>query len=112
MKGGIGIVEMLYRCNILALVGGGDSPKFPANKVMIWDDHQAKCIAELSFKSDVKQVKLKADKIVVSTETVVYIYHFSDMKPIDHIETCKNPEGKLTHIASPSKLMNRPIRDQ
>lgn len=90
-------MEMLYRCNILALVGGGDSPKYPLNKVMLWDDHQAKCIAELSFKSDVKQVKLKADKIIVSVEDRVYVYHFADVKLIDLIETCKNPDGKIVY---------------
>ena len=58
----IGIIEMLFKCNIVAIVGGGVNPKYPLHKVMLWDDHQSKMIGELSFKSQVLGVKLRKDK--------------------------------------------------
>jgi len=93
LGGGIVIVEMLFKCNILALVGGGQNPKFPTNKVIIWDDHQIKIIGELSFRTDIKAVKLKSDKVVVVLENKIYVYNFSDLKLLDHIDTSKNPKG-------------------
>jgi len=53
---------MLYRTNIIGLVGSGNSPKFPTSKLMLWDDSQLKLIGELNFKSEVKAVRLRKDK--------------------------------------------------
>ena len=93
---------MLFRCNILALVGGGSHPKVPINKVLLWDDHQYKCIGELSFKTFVKAVKLRKDKVVVVLESRIYVYNFADLRLIDAIDTCMNPKGLCTLSSDPN----------
>ncbi|KAK9055816.1 hypothetical protein SSX86_026901 [Deinandra increscens subsp. villosa] len=91
--GGVGIVAMLFRCNILALVGGGPQPQYPLNKVMIWDDHQGRCIGELSFRSEVRGVRLRRDRIIVVLEQKIFVYNFTDLKLLQQIETFGNPKG-------------------
>jgi len=54
---------------------------------MLYDDHRAKCIGEMSFRTEIKAVKLKADRIVVVLESKVFVYNFSDLKLLEHIET-------------------------
>ena len=95
-NGGIGIVEMLFRCNLIALVGGGKNPRYPTNKVFIWDDHQSRNIGELTFKTEVKAVKLRRDRVVVVLMQKVYVYRFSDLKMVDHITTIVNPRGLVS----------------
>lgn len=53
---------MLYKCNILALVGGGKNPKFPPNKLILWDDAQNKSIGEIALRNNILSVKLRTTR--------------------------------------------------
>lgn len=73
---GIGLTRMLYRTNYTALVGGGKRPKYPLNKLVIWDDLQQKESVVLKFMSPLKQVFLSRIHIVVVLDCSVEVFQF------------------------------------
>ncbi|KAL7577645.1 hypothetical protein ACA910_015161 [Epithemia clementina (nom. ined.)] len=95
LQGGIGLIEMLFRCNLMALVGGGPSPQAPPHRVLIWDDHCPKEVGELSFRQVVLQVRLRKDSIAVALRDRVYVYHLADLSLRDKIYTADNVHGLL-----------------
>ncbi|XP_051121663.1 uncharacterized protein LOC127245063 [Andrographis paniculata] len=105
-NGGFKIVEMLFRCNILALVGSKSNSQYPPNKVIIWDDHQSRCIGEFSFRSEVRAVKLRRDRVVIVLEHKIYVYNFMDLRLLHQIETLTNQRGLccLSHHLNTSVL--------
>ena len=95
MFGGIGTVEMLYKSNFLALLGGGNAPKFNNNKVVIWDENQKKVISELKFITPVINIKLKKDLLFVICHIRIYIFNFNTYDIIDTIDTGDNIKGLI-----------------
>ncbi|KAK9919867.1 hypothetical protein M0R45_028441 [Rubus argutus] len=91
--GRVGLVRMLNSSQIFAIVGGGPDPISPANKVMIWDDHKSSCFRDLSFRSEVRGVKLRNDQIVVVLLHKIIVHSFPGFKPLHEIETTENPKG-------------------
>ncbi|GIQ83504.1 ribosomal protein S8e/ribosomal biogenesis NSA2 [Kipferlia bialata] len=101
-KGGIRSVEMLFRTSILALVGSSVSPPYSPHKVVIWDDHNRRILGEINFRSMVRAVKLRKDRIVVALKQRVYVYSLADFSLIDQIETLDNELGLLALCPSTS----------
>ena len=93
MDGGIGNCEMLYRTNLLALIGGGELPKYNPSKLIIWDDKQNNVISEIKFFSNIKNVKLKKNKIFCILENNIYVFDLDTLENTEIIPTRLNPKG-------------------
>ena len=95
MKGGIGIIEMLNKSNILALVGGGKNPAFPENELILWDENKGEEISKIKLKKKILNVKLKENKIYIVTSEKIYIFDFNELNLIDALES-KNELGLIS----------------
>ena len=105
---GVGIVSMLYRSNVLALVGGGRNPRYPPTKVILWDDKESRAIAELTYRTNVHSVCLRRDVIVVGVESKVMVYKFSDLAVLDTLDA-SGASGELKNIISVSGSPDRTV---
>ena len=105
LTGGVGLVEMLFRCNLMVLVGGGPSPLAPPHRVLIHDDHVNRPIGELSFRQVVLAAKLRKDSIAVALRDRVYVYHLADLSLRDKIYTADNPHGLLCLSTQVSEMV-------
>ncbi|WOK95888.1 hypothetical protein Cni_G04595 [Canna indica] len=90
---GFKIVEMLFRSDIMALVGSAANSPYPPNNVLIWSDSRRRFISELRFRSNVRGVKLREDYIVIVLENKIYVYNFTDLVLVHEITTHSNLKG-------------------
>ena len=105
MNGGIGVVEMLYNSNFLALMGGGRVPKYSKNKLVIWDDNEDKIITDLKFTTSIINIKLKKDFLFVVCQKRIYVFDFNTFEMIDTIETGDNKKELVAINSSPGNTV-------
>ena len=114
MKGGIGIVEMLYDTNLLGLVGGGKNPKYPLNEFVLWDEEKGEEVGKIKMSKNILNIKLKENKVYIVTSDRIYLFDFN-LNLIDALES-KNPLGLISLcykediIAYPDKKIEGCIR--
>lgn len=93
LGGGIALASALFRTNLIALVGGGPTPCFPPDRVMLWDDYRGANIAELRFNSPVRGVEIVRNAIAVALDDRVYVYDLSTLDNVTRVTTASNPRG-------------------
>ncbi|CAK7568642.1 MAG: Phosphatidylinositol 3,5-bisphosphate-binding protein [Sporothrix epigloea] len=103
-KGGVGLIQILGRTNIIPLVGGGLRPVHDPLKIAVWDEKREKFTREISCQRAVRNLCVLGQKLVVVLEEEVRIYAI-DRKPVcEHVfSTTSNPAGlcavSRTHFA-------------
>ena len=96
---------MLKRTNVLALVGSGKNSKFTSDKLIIWDDHRSKIFSELRFFSEILNVKIKVEKIIVATrDNKLYVLNMSNLEIVNIFQTYENKKG-LFAVSSDDKAL-------
>lgn len=104
--GSVAICEMLHRTNFVAIVGGGSTPKFAENTILIWDDDSKKCIEEFTFQSPVLSVRLRRDKLIAVVRNQVHVFSFPiSPSKLFTLDTRDNARGlcEVSPLASSEK---------
>lgn len=92
--GTLSAVLPLQTTNILFLLGGGRSPLYPPNKVIIWDDALGKEVAELEFRERVRGLACRRGWLAVSLRRRVCVFEIGEsVKRYGEWDTCDNPGG-------------------
>lgn len=93
--GGVKIVSILHRSNIIVFVGGGSYAKFPSNTVMVWDDKQQELVLEVTVTGGpILNVLLTYSKLIVLQDRRIHVFQFPNpCKLIRSEEIRFNPTG-------------------
>lgn len=105
LNGGFKIIEMLNKSSLVALVGNGNDPSFPCNKVIFWDDQLARPRGEIPLNHDICALKMKRDFVFIATEYSIHVYVTDSLDYRDFLETRNNLTGILSVSYSSDKTI-------
>jgi WD repeat-containing protein 45 len=88
----------LHASSLLFLLGGGRSPRYPPNKVVLWDDARGAEVAELEFRERVRGIACRRDWFVVALRRRVVVFQLGDqVTRFGEWDTNDNPKGECSY---------------
>jgi WD repeat-containing protein 45 len=94
---------MMYKTNFIVLVLSA-----ARHKVVIWDDFERKNRTEITFNSDIKNIKLRKDMLIVVLESKTFVFSFMNLKLIEQIETGQNTFG-ICGVATAEQAISKTL---
>ena len=92
--GTLSAVVPLHTSSLLFLVGGGRSPRYPPNKVVLWDDALGREAAELEFREKVRGLACRRGWLAVALRRRVVVFRVGEaIERFGEWDTCDNPRG-------------------
>ena len=73
-KGGFKALAPMFSTQLYCIVGSPENLTCPPNIVFIWDDYTSELKGEIRFRSEVKNVLMRRDKVVIILEKTVKPY--------------------------------------
>ncbi|KDQ08286.1 hypothetical protein BOTBODRAFT_38117 [Botryobasidium botryosum FD-172 SS1] len=126
-NGTLSMVLPLHSTSLLFLLGGGRSPRYPPNKVVLWDDALNTEVAELEFKERVRGMACRRGWLAVALKRRVVVFQVRGglsndddgdgkgkqkqsnvLPPLERYEeweTCVNPRGILALATAPNSTL-------
>ncbi|KZT20812.1 WD40 repeat-like protein [Neolentinus lepideus HHB14362 ss-1] len=110
--GTLAAVLPFHSSNLLFLLGGGRSPFYPPNKVILWDDSIGKEVAELEFRERVRGFACRRGWLAVAVRRRVVLFEVGQrVSRYGEWDTCDNPRGLVAlATAANSTLLAIPGR--
>jgi hypothetical protein len=92
--GTLSAVVPLHTSSLLFLLGGGRSPLYPPNKVILWDQSIGGEVAELEFREKVRGLACRRQWLAVALRRRVVVFEIGEyVARHGEWDTCDNPRG-------------------
>ncbi|KAJ7068158.1 SVP1-like protein 2 [Mycena amicta] len=86
----------LHASSLVFLLGGGHSPLYPPNKVVLWDDALGSEVAELEFRERVRGLACRRGWLAVALRRRVVVFELGEqVARYAEWDTWDNPKGLL-----------------